>query len=58
LERASRGSAFNGERVEPQLTETSIGSVRGGARSFTDRGRAGGCVVGKVLHAGDPDRHG
>src|SRR5215211_3801802 len=58
LKHTGRGSAFSGERVAPQLTETSIGGAKGGAHSFTNRRGAGGRVVGKVLHAGEPDRHG
>src|SRR3954470_6674825 len=34
LERAGGGSAFSGERIEPQLPQTSIGG-NGGVRSFT-----------------------
>ena len=32
--------------------------ANGGARSFPNRRGASGCVVGKILHAGDRDRHG
>ena len=46
------GKELRGERVAPQLTDN------GGARSFTNRRGAGGRVVGKVLHAGESDRHG
>ena len=49
MERAGRGSAFSGERVEPQLPETSIGVPTAEHVAFANRRSAGDCVVGRVL---------
>src|SRR3954463_7082680 len=60
VERAGRRSAFGGERIEPQLIETSIGGANGGAHSFANmmsgvRGSWAGRFGSEGWHRGQRD---